>query len=118
MGKGIFAPMVFGICVTAVEAAETLDIIDVSLICSTSALVFTFVLLALYFDSVGADSTVLTGTQRDSDEDVIDDPNVVTEVITDPNPALDPPISSSLDLRQRDFTLTGFEESESYPVAL
>ncbi|KYM93356.1 hypothetical protein ALC53_00293 [Atta colombica] len=46
----------------------------------------------------------------------IHDPSIDIGAMIDPNPAFDPPISSSLDLRQRDFTLTGFEESESYPV--
>ncbi|KYN33826.1 hypothetical protein ALC56_11902 [Trachymyrmex septentrionalis] len=48
-------------------------------------------------------------------DSAIHDPSIDTGAMIDPNPALDPPISSSLDLRQRDFTLTGFEESESYP---
>ena len=35
-----------------------------------------------------------------------------------PNPRREPeaPISNSLDRRHRDFTFTGFDESESYPV--
>jgi len=76
-------------------------------------------LVILCFNSDDVDSPVLTAVQHgESDGNVTDDRDVDIEAVIEPNPAFDPPISSSLDLRQRDFTLTGFDESESYPVML